>query len=247
MGTVRYTVIDGEVIAEKRNGVRSLYVPDPLGSTVALLDNTQAQTDTFSYWPYGENDARTGATATPFQFGGTICYFKDSSTRIYVDERSLDTQTGRWLGYAPATQWENLNAYVFGSDPPIERPVGPGIRPTKEFPKGYRRRGNNIDPCNRFNGLFAPPTPEYETCKNPLALMLCELLCTGCHYDPNFDVIYDPDDDRGGVLRCCCKKGEPDTSPPGLNAHIRCYDQVDIDLSPSEKRRRSEELTVLRP
>ena len=61
----RYTVIDGEVIAEKRNGVRSLYVPDPLGSTVALLDSTQAQTDTFSYWPYGENDARTGATATP--------------------------------------------------------------------------------------------------------------------------------------------------------------------------------------
>lgn len=45
----RYTVIDGEVIAEKRNGVRSLYVPDPLGSTRALLDNTQAQTDTFSY------------------------------------------------------------------------------------------------------------------------------------------------------------------------------------------------------
>ena len=42
MGTVRYTVIDGEVIAEKRNGVRSLYVPDPLGSTVALVDNTQA-------------------------------------------------------------------------------------------------------------------------------------------------------------------------------------------------------------
>ena len=59
----RYTVIDGEIIAEKRNGVRSLYVPDPLGSTVALLDNTQAQTDTFSYWPYGENDTRTGATA----------------------------------------------------------------------------------------------------------------------------------------------------------------------------------------
>ncbi len=52
--TVRYTVIDHEVIAEKRNGVRKFYVPDPLGSTVALLDSTQTITDRFSYWPYRE-------------------------------------------------------------------------------------------------------------------------------------------------------------------------------------------------
>lgn len=54
MPTVRYTTINGEVIAEKRNGARRLYVPDPLGSTVALLDNTQTQVDTATYWPYGE-------------------------------------------------------------------------------------------------------------------------------------------------------------------------------------------------
>ena len=56
---VRYTVIDGEVVSEKRSGVERDYVPDPLGSTVALLDNTQAQTDTFAYWPYG-NGHRLG-------------------------------------------------------------------------------------------------------------------------------------------------------------------------------------------
>ena len=27
----RYTVLDGEIIAEKRSGVRKQYVPDPLG------------------------------------------------------------------------------------------------------------------------------------------------------------------------------------------------------------------------
>jgi len=101
MGTVRYTVIDGEVIAEKRNGVRSLYVPDPLGSTVALLDNTQTKSDTFSYWPYGENDARTGTTATPFQFVGTAGYFRDSGSRTYVRERSLSPVTGRWVTKDP--------------------------------------------------------------------------------------------------------------------------------------------------
>src|SRR5256885_15799384 len=97
MGTVRYTVIDGEIIAEKRNGVRSLYVPDPLGSTVALLDNTQAQTDTFGYWPYGENNGRTGATATPFQFVGTQGYYRDSASLINVRGQMLDTVQGRWF------------------------------------------------------------------------------------------------------------------------------------------------------
>lgn len=39
-----YTTVNGEIIAETRGGVRKSYVPDPLGSTIALLDNTQAQT-----------------------------------------------------------------------------------------------------------------------------------------------------------------------------------------------------------
>ncbi len=101
MGTVRYTVIDGEIIAEKRAGVRSLYVPDPLGSTVALLGTSQTQTDTFSFWPYGENNARTGTTATPFQFVGTAGYHRDSANRTYVRARTLRTDQGRWITQDP--------------------------------------------------------------------------------------------------------------------------------------------------
>jgi len=48
---VRYTVVNGQVIAENRNGVRKTYVPDPSGSTIALLDDKQKITDTFSYFP----------------------------------------------------------------------------------------------------------------------------------------------------------------------------------------------------
>ena len=68
----RYTVIDGEIIAEKRNGVRRLYVPDPLGSTVALVDNTQVQTDTFMNYAImraGDMPPLTlGETITPNPF-----------------------------------------------------------------------------------------------------------------------------------------------------------------------------------
>ena len=97
MGTVRYTVVEGEVLAEKRNGVRSLYVPDPLGSTVALLTNTQTPTDTFSYWPYGEERTRTGTTSTPFRFLGSRGYYRDSDSRTYVRARILNTQKGCWV------------------------------------------------------------------------------------------------------------------------------------------------------
>src|SRR6266540_6142226 len=91
----RYTTVNREVIAEERGGVRRLYVPDPAGSTVALLDNTQAKTDAFEYWPYGEERVRTGTTATPFRFLGTHGYYRDSARRTYARIRALDTSKGR--------------------------------------------------------------------------------------------------------------------------------------------------------
>lgn len=101
MATVRYTVVDGEIIAEKRASVRRQYVPDTIGSTVALLDSSQTSTDTFSYWPYGEEQSRTGTTDTPFRFVGTSGYYKDNLTRTYVRARHLNTGLGRWMTEEP--------------------------------------------------------------------------------------------------------------------------------------------------
>lgn len=101
MGVVRYTVIDGEVVAEKRAGVRRQYVPDPLGSTVALLDNSQTKTDTFGYWPYGEEAAITGASGTPLRFVGMKGYYRDSVSRNYVRARYLNVVLGRWMTEDP--------------------------------------------------------------------------------------------------------------------------------------------------
>jgi len=99
--TTRYTVIDGEILSENRGGTKRDYVPDPLGSTLALLDNTQTQTDTFSYYPYGEVASRTGTTATPFQYIGTLGYYQDNSGRTYVRARHLRTAHGRWMTQDP--------------------------------------------------------------------------------------------------------------------------------------------------
>ena len=64
----RYNVVNGQVLSETRNGVRRDYLTDGLGNTLALLDSTQTKTDTFDYFPSGTVAARTGTTATPFQW-----------------------------------------------------------------------------------------------------------------------------------------------------------------------------------
>jgi len=117
--TTRYTVIDGEFLSENRNGTKRDYVPDPLGSTIALLDNTQTQTDTFSYYPYGEVASRTGTTATPFQFVGTLGYYQDNSGRTYVRARHLRTAHGRWMTQDPiGFRGGDANLYRYASNSP---------------------------------------------------------------------------------------------------------------------------------
>jgi hypothetical protein len=101
MATVSYTVIEGEIISENRGGTERDYVPDPLGSTVALLDSTQTKTDTFAYWPYGEERSRVGTAATPFRFVGTSGYSRHSDSHIYVRARYLGCTSARWRTVDP--------------------------------------------------------------------------------------------------------------------------------------------------
>ena len=96
------------------------YVPDPLGSTVALLNTSQTQTSTYSYWPYGEVNTSRGQNATPFQFVGTKGYYTDVTGRTYVRKRFLDTPTGRWLTQDPiGFDGEDANLYRYVRDNPV--------------------------------------------------------------------------------------------------------------------------------
>ncbi len=38
-----YTVVNGEVLSENRDGVKRDYIPDALGNTIALMDSTGAK------------------------------------------------------------------------------------------------------------------------------------------------------------------------------------------------------------
>jgi RHS repeat-associated protein len=117
MGTVRYTVVNGQVIAENRNGVRKTYVPDPSGSTIALLDDKQKITDAFSYSPFGELKSRTGTTPTPFQYIGTRGYYTDPNNRIYVRARTYQPNYARWMTVDPL--WPGESAYGYARGNPV--------------------------------------------------------------------------------------------------------------------------------
>ncbi len=112
---VCYTVVNGQVMSENRNGAERDYIPDALGNTLALMDSTGAKTDTFDYFPSGTVASRTGTTATPLQWNGGSGYYRDNSKRTHVRARNFNIHLGRWqepdpIGFAGGDY--NLYRYV---------------------------------------------------------------------------------------------------------------------------------------
>jgi RHS repeat-associated protein len=176
MPTVRYTVIDGSLVAEKRNGVRSLYVPDSLGSTVALLDNTQTQTDQWSYMPYGESKRLKGSNPTPFLYGGGGGMRTDSAGRIYARARVVEPPKARWLTQDPIILHgtsSNLYVYVWNRPTVLRDPSGALPPPVNLKTCNARAYLAFLDVCkNRTQ--FAPPEMKAcmdELCKRPFNIV----------------------------------------------------------------------------
>jgi len=125
MAVTTYTWLDGEIVGQNANGVKRDFVPDPLGSTIALLDENQTTTDTFAYWPYGE--IRTGGSAqTRYQFLGSkgqrLVGGRDQATF-----RDLVLDLGRWLTVDPL--WPSAAAYAYAMDSPTSLTDPEGLFP----------------------------------------------------------------------------------------------------------------------
>jgi RHS repeat-associated protein len=115
---VVYANFGGGIVSESRSSVVRDYMPDPLGSTAALLDGTQTKTDTWEYWPYGEVASRMGTSVTPFTFVGILGYFKDVLDKLfYIRARDLQPHYGRWLTEDPL--WPDEPAYAYVHNNPV--------------------------------------------------------------------------------------------------------------------------------
>jgi RHS repeat-associated protein len=108
-----YLTMNGMIVHENRDGVQRDYVPDTLGSTAALVDNTQTITDRWEYWPYGEVSKRTGTSSTRFTFVGLLGYVKDILDKLlYVRARHLKPDLARWQTVDPLWPDEPLYGYA---------------------------------------------------------------------------------------------------------------------------------------
>jgi RHS repeat-associated protein len=193
----RYTVIDGSLVAEKRNGVRSLYVPYSLGSTVALLDNTQTQTDQWSYMPYGESKRLKGSNPTPFTFVGEKQYRTDSPSRTYARARVVEPPKARWLtedAIGLAASGYNLYAYCDDSPSTQADPTGygptvePGCKEIKLIRAAFKIVCNLLATSPCLNKL----SPERKGCMNRWCSRSVMLRCGS----PRCRI----DEDNGGTL-----------------------------------------------
>jgi len=126
--SVVYGTAFGGVISENRGGVVSVYVPDTLGNTIGLINSAGTLTDRWTYWPFGETNARTGTNATPLTFLGIIGYFQDVASKLlYVRARHLRVDLARWLTVDP--KWPNQRAYVYAGDRPAKYADPSGLWP----------------------------------------------------------------------------------------------------------------------
>ena len=125
MGVTSYLTWEGEILSETRSGVESDYLPDPLSSTAALLNSSQVKTDTFSWWPYGEQQTHSGTSVTRFGYVGTRGYYADHSTgNVYVRGNTLVSKLGSWQSIDPLWPLEYPYDYATGCPTSYIDPFG---------------------------------------------------------------------------------------------------------------------------
>jgi RHS repeat-associated protein len=204
-----YLTVDGEILAESAGGVSRDYVSDPLGSVVALLDSTQSETDTVSYWPYGEELSSSGTSQSPFRYVGSLGYHSDlRSRRTYVRARSYAPPTGRWLSRDPL--WPEESAYCYS--PAIIDPSGLGGSPCTDLLKPGNKANKNLLDCLYKAG---DDTKKIKKCIRDFAGGMTDNACdyAGC---------------EGGSR---IEGGNPGTNPEcGKDDYPKCYQKYIADL-----------------
>ena len=126
--SVNYYTVNGMILAEDRGGVYSEFVPDTLGSCVAVKDASETITYTADYWPYGEVRTSTGSKASPWGFVGLMGYLTDLAKRLYVRARHYRPNVGQWQTIDPL--WPEEMAYGYASLAPRDHADMSGSDPT---------------------------------------------------------------------------------------------------------------------
>ncbi|QDT22402.1 RHS repeat domain-containing protein [Gimesia chilikensis] len=91
-----------------------IYHYDALGSTVALTDSSEVETDTYVYYAFGKIKSSSGTTDQPYQWVGQIGYYAEPELdRYHIRRRDFGPGSGRFLSQDPVRDdKQNLYRYV---------------------------------------------------------------------------------------------------------------------------------------
>jgi RHS repeat-associated protein len=99
------------------------YHYDSRGSTIALTDSTQTQTDAYAYDSFGSVINNTGSTPNPFKYVGGFGVMDEGNGLKYIRARYYSPEIGRFITKDPITgkdgDSQSLNRYVYALNNPV--------------------------------------------------------------------------------------------------------------------------------
>ncbi len=121
-GIIKVSYVYGnDLISQDRNGERSFYHVDGLGSTRALSDENGNATDRYIYDAFGRVLTKIGDTDNSYLYAGEQ---RDSNLGLdYLRARYLDVNSGRFYGRDPFPSLSfnpnTLNRYIYATGNPV--------------------------------------------------------------------------------------------------------------------------------
>ena len=96
---------------------------DPLGSTIALTDETEATTDKYAYDPFGKLLNKEGTTENSFRYVGQYGVMDEENGLLFMRARFYDPETKSFLSRDPVKgeieNTQSLQPYLYGRNNPV--------------------------------------------------------------------------------------------------------------------------------
>ncbi len=184
--------------ARTQGGQTVSYLPDALGSTLALANASQALTTSYTYEPYGKTTTSGAATGNTFAYTGRE---NDGTGLYYYRARYYQPTIGRFVSPDPIGIDGGINLYGYVEGDPIgyvdpdglakQKPNYTPNNPRKPVPDHKKPDGRqrNMKPDGGEEHSRRPKGGFRKRC---LPLFIWDLLQEMCEADPNSGACFPP-------------------------------------------------------